>query len=120
MKLAHDAAELAELLPLAQAEAKAGFGDDSVYLERYLDRPRHIEVQLLGDGSGEVIHLGERDCSLQRSHQKILEETPSPALEPAARAVLALAVGAMQRAPLQERRHDGVPVSGRRRSISSK
>ena len=80
MKLAHDAAELAALLPLAQAEAKAGFGDDSVYLERYLDRPRHIEVQLIGDGTGEVIHLGERDCSLQRSHQKILEETPSPGL----------------------------------------
>ena len=70
MKLAHNAAELAEFLPLAQAEAKAGFGDESVYLERYLDRPRHIEVQLIGDGRGEVIHLGERDCSLQRSHQK--------------------------------------------------
>ena len=82
MKLAHDAAELAQLLPLAQAEAKAGFGDDSVYLERYLDRPRHIEVQLLGDGRGEVIHLGERDCSLQRSHQKLLEEAPSPACDP--------------------------------------
>ncbi|HEX3864697.1 MAG TPA: acetyl-CoA carboxylase biotin carboxylase subunit [Stellaceae bacterium] len=85
MKLAHNAAELADLLPLAQAEAKAGFGDDSVYLERYLDRPRHIEVQLLGDGQGGVIHLGERDCSLQRSHQKLLEETPSPALDVAAR-----------------------------------
>jgi acetyl-CoA carboxylase biotin carboxylase subunit len=96
MKLAHNAAELTEQLPLAKAEAKAGFGDDSVYLERYLDRPRHIEVQLIGDGS-EVIHLGERDCSLQRSHQKILEETPSPGLgETERREVLALAVNAMR------------------------
>ena len=97
MKLARDAAELAQMLPLAQAEAKAGFGDDSIYLERYLDRPRHIEVQLLGDGRGEVIHLGERDCSLQRSHQKLLEEAPSPALPPAVRErLLATAVGALQ------------------------
>ncbi len=97
MKLARNAAELAEMLPLAQAEAKAGFGDDSVYLERYLDRPRHIEVQLLGDGQGGVIHLGERDCSMQRSHQKLLEETPSPALDPAARERLCeLAVAALR------------------------
>jgi acetyl-CoA carboxylase, biotin carboxylase subunit len=97
MKLARDAAELAQMLPLAQAEAKAGFGDDSVYLERYLDRPRHIEVQLLGDGRGEVIHLGERDCSLQRSHQKLLEEAPSPALDPGARErLLQTAVGALR------------------------
>jgi len=97
MKLARDAAELAQMLPLAQAEAKAGFGDDSIYLERYLDRPRHIEVQLLGDGRGDVIHLGERDCSLQRSHQKLLEEAPSPALPPAVRErLLATAVGALQ------------------------
>jgi acetyl-CoA carboxylase biotin carboxylase subunit len=97
MKLAHDRAELAQLLPLAQAEAKAAFGDDSVYLERYLDRPRHIEVQLLGDGRGEVIHLGERDCSLQRSHQKLLEEAPSPALDARTRErLLQTAVGALR------------------------
>ena len=80
MKVARDAAELARLLPLAQREAEAFFGRGEVYLERYLDRPRHIEVQILGDGQGGVVHLGERDCSLQRSHQKLLEETPSPML----------------------------------------
>jgi acetyl-CoA carboxylase biotin carboxylase subunit len=85
MKLVHDVAELRQMLPLAQTEAKAAFGDASVYLERFLDRPRHIEVQLLGDGRGNVIHLGERDCSLQRSHQKLLEESPSPALDRTAR-----------------------------------
>jgi acetyl-CoA carboxylase, biotin carboxylase subunit len=82
---AHDAAELARMLPVAQAEARAAFGDDAIYLERFLDRPRHIEVQLIGDGRGGAIHLGERDCSLQRAHQKLLEETPSPALDPAVR-----------------------------------
>ncbi len=98
MKLAHDDAELAHMLPLAQAEARASFGDDSIYLERFLDRPRHIEVQLLGDGRGSVIHLGERDCSLQRSHQKLLEEAPAPGLDPAARELLLdLAVAALAR-----------------------
>ncbi|HEV8680964.1 MAG TPA: biotin carboxylase N-terminal domain-containing protein, partial [Stellaceae bacterium] len=98
MKLARDAAELARMLPLAQAEARAAFGDDAIYLERYLERPRHIEVQLIGDGKGGVIHLGERDCSLQRSHQKLLEETPSPALDSAARETLTgLAVAALGR-----------------------
>ena len=98
MKLAHNAAELAELLPLAQAEAKAAFGDDAIYLERFLDRPRHIEVQLLGDGQGGLVHLGERDCSLQRNHQKLLEEAPSPALDTAARERLTgLAAGALAR-----------------------
>jgi acetyl-CoA carboxylase biotin carboxylase subunit len=89
MKLAHDDAELLSLLPIAQAEAQAAFADASVYLERFLEAPRHIEIQLLGDGQGSVVHLGERDCSLQRHHQKVLEETPSPALDTAARDRLA-------------------------------
>jgi acetyl-CoA carboxylase biotin carboxylase subunit len=80
MRVARDAAELKTAVPAAQAEAQAFFGNPEVYLERYLDRPRHIEMQIIADGQGGVIHVGERDCSLQRKHQKLLEETPSPAL----------------------------------------
>src|SRR6516225_9943705 len=80
MKVARDRDELARMLPLAQHEAESFFGCGEVYLERHLERPRHIEIQILGDGHGGMVHLGERDCSLQRSHQKLLEETPSPAL----------------------------------------
>jgi acetyl-CoA carboxylase biotin carboxylase subunit len=80
MKVAHDERDLRRLLPMAQNEAKAYFGNDAVYLERYLAGPRHIEMQILADGHGNAFHLGERDCSLQRSHQKLLEEAPSPAL----------------------------------------
>ena len=80
MKVARSREELGVALATARAEAKAAFGDDAVYIEKYLDRPRHIEIQVLGDGAGNAIHLGERDCSLQRRHQKIWEEAPSPAL----------------------------------------
>src|SRR3974390_2968665 len=86
MKVAETAADLPVALATARAEAKAAFGDDAVYLEKYLATPRHIEIQVLGDGRGNAIHLGERDCSLQRRHQKVLEESPSPALNASARA----------------------------------
>jgi acetyl-CoA carboxylase biotin carboxylase subunit len=80
MKVVDNAAAAAEAYTLARAEAKAAFDNDAVYVEKYLGRPRHIEIQVLGDGRGEGVHLGERDCSLQRRHQKVLEEAPSPAL----------------------------------------
>ena len=81
MKVAEKASELEEAWNLARSEAKSGFGDDTVYLERYLANPRHIEFQLFADSFGNVVHFGERDCSLQRRHQKVLEEAPSPALK---------------------------------------
>jgi acetyl-CoA carboxylase biotin carboxylase subunit len=85
MKPAGSPEALREALLLAKAEAKAAFGNDAVYLEKLLTKPRHIEIQVLGDGFGNVVHLGERDCSLQRRHQKVLEEAPSPALNSAER-----------------------------------
>jgi acetyl-CoA carboxylase biotin carboxylase subunit len=86
MKVARSEDDLANALHAARREAKAAFGDDAVYLEKYLERPRHIEIQILGDGQGNAVHLGERDCSLQRRHQKVWEEGPSPALNPEERA----------------------------------
>jgi len=80
MKVARTAGELIESWKLARNEAKAAFGNAGVYMEKYLGRPRHIEIQILADNYGQVVHLGERDCSLQRKHQKVLEEAPSPAL----------------------------------------
>jgi acetyl-CoA carboxylase biotin carboxylase subunit len=80
MKIARSAMELSTALATARAEANTNFGDDAVYIEKYLEKPRHIEIQVLGDGNGKAIHLGERDCSLQRRHQKVWEEGPSPAL----------------------------------------
>ncbi|HEX4409831.1 MAG TPA: acetyl-CoA carboxylase biotin carboxylase subunit [Xanthobacteraceae bacterium] len=85
MRLVRNVGELGAALAAARAEAKAAFGDDTLYLEKYLERPRHIEIQVLGDGKGGAIHLGERDCSLQRRHQKVWEESPSPALNLEAR-----------------------------------
>jgi acetyl-CoA carboxylase biotin carboxylase subunit len=86
MKVALDRESLCEAVATAKGEAGAAFGDDSVYMERYLQRPRHIEIQVIADSFGNVVHLGERDCSLQRRHQKVLEEAPSPAIDAATRA----------------------------------
>ena len=80
MRIAHDADQFAQSFTLAQSEALAAFGNRSVYIEKYLARPRHVEIQVVGDTRGRVVHFGERDCSVQRRHQKLVEESPSPAL----------------------------------------
>ncbi len=98
MKVVQNAEAASEAFSLARTEAKAAFNNDSVYVEKYLGRPRHIEIQVLGDGLGAGIHLGERDCSLQRRHQKVLEEAPSPALNAEQRNRIGeLAAGAVRR-----------------------
>ncbi len=92
MRVADSEELLEEAWSNARAEARAAFGNDAVYIEKYLDRPRHIELQVLADAHGNVVHFGERDCSLQRRHQKVLEEAGSPALDAAARDALGLTV----------------------------
>ena len=82
MKVAKSEADLEVAFRTARAEAKSAFGNDEVYIEKYLQRPRHIEIQVFGDGKGNAVHLGERDCSLQRRHQKVLEEAPGPSISP--------------------------------------
>ena len=97
MKLAKTADEIETAFQTARSEAKAAFGNDEVYIEKYLGTPRHIEVQVFGDGKGNAVHLGERDCSLQRRHQKVFEEAPGPSISPETRAeigaICAKAVG---------------------------
>ncbi len=92
MTVVRSADELGDAVRMARNEARAAFGDDRVYVERFLDHPRHIEVQVIGDGRGRVVHLGERDCSLQRRHQKVVEEAPSPVLSGEQRERLGLIV----------------------------
>ncbi len=86
MKVARTAADMERAFLTARSESKAAFGNDEVYIEKYLTTPRHIEVQVFGDGKGKAVHLGERDCSLQRRHQKVLEEAPGPSISPEERA----------------------------------
>ncbi len=86
MKVAKNKEELEVAFRTARSEAKAAFGNDEVYMEKYLQTPRHIEIQVFGDGKGKAVHLGERDCSLQRRHQKVLEEAPGPIITPQQRA----------------------------------
>ena len=104
MKVAQTEADLELALSTAATEAKAAFGDASVYLEKYLTKPRHIEIQVLGDGRGGALHLGERDCSLQRRHQKVWEEGPSPILSKEARAK----IGGICAKAMQEMKYLGV------------
>ena len=98
MRVVEREAELREAIEAAQRVSASAFGDPAVYLEKRLDRPRHVEVQILGDGGGEVVHLFERECSLQRRHQKVIEECPSPGIAEALRAKLAAAAVAIARA----------------------
>ena len=117
MHTVRDPARLGDALAAARREARAAFGDDRLILERLADGARHVEVQVLFDAHGHGVHLGERDCSLQRRHQKILEETPSPAVTPALRAQLTdAALTLAARGGLRERRHLRVPAHGPRRA----
>ncbi len=104
MKVARDESELELAVSTAQSEAKAAFGNGEVYMEKYLEKPRHIEIQVLGDGQGKAVHLGERDCSLQRRHQKVWEEAHSPALNAQQRSE----IGNRVAHAMQEMKYEGV------------
>lgn len=88
MRVVHTEAHLINAVQVTKSEAKAAFGDETVYMEKFLEKPRHVEIQVLADGQGNAIHLYDRDCSLQRRHQKVVEEAPAPGIDPAARAAV--------------------------------
>src|SRR5436190_22793997 len=98
MRIARNAEELRAGFSSAQHEAKASFGDDRIFLEKYIEQPRHIEIQVLGDMHGNIVHLGERECSIQRRHQKVIEEAPSPFIDEATRAAMGAQAVALARA----------------------
>src|SRR3954452_20734184 len=98
MRIARDEAELRDGFSGAQREAKSSFGDDRVFLEKYIEQPRHIEIQVLGDAHGNIVHLGERECSIQRRHQKVIEEAPSPFIDAETRAAMGVQAVALARA----------------------
>src|ERR1051325_11159528 len=98
MRIAHTDPELRDGFSGAQHEARSSFGDDRVFLEKYIEEPRHIEIQVLGDAHGNIVHLGERECSIQRRHQKVIEEAPSPFLDPETRAAMGAEAVALARA----------------------
>jgi propionyl-CoA carboxylase alpha chain len=91
MRIVQSQKDLKESIISAQREAKSGFGDERVFIERYVEKSRHIEIQILGDSHGNIVHLGERECSIQRRHQKIIEESPSPRVSPEIREAMGLA-----------------------------
>ena len=120
MRIVRTPDELDDAVAAAQREAAGAFGDDTVFFERYLERPRHVEIQLLADTHGTVLALGERECSIQRRHQKVLEESPSAALDPdAARADERRCRRVRARDRLRERGHRGVRARRRATSTSS-
>jgi propionyl-CoA carboxylase alpha chain len=98
MRIAHDDSELRDGFQSAQHEAKASFGDDRIFLEKYIEEPRHIEIQVLGDAHGNIVHLGERECSIQRRHQKVIEEAPSPFIDTDTRSAMGAQAVALARA----------------------
>ena len=116
MRIVRDADALAEAVASARREAASAFGDGTVFCERYVERARHIEVQILADAHGNVVPLGERECSIQRRHQKIIEETPSPAVDArrCAQQLCEAAVAAARGGRLRRRRHGRVPARRRR------
>ena len=115
MRVVHTEASLLNAIAVTKSEAHAAFNNDQVYMEKFLERPRHIEFQVLADNYGNVIHLGERDCSMQRRHQKVVEEAPAPGITRRAAREDGRARGrSLQGRGLSQRRHARVPLPGRR------
>ena len=114
MRVVQTEASLTSAITVTQAEARAGFGDPTVYMEKFLERPRHIEIQVLADNHGNAIHLGERDCSMQRRHQKVIEEAPAPGITEEQRQNIGMrCVRSLSGHRLSQRRYIRVSLSGR-------